>query len=266
MLKQRLITAALGLPLVTAIVWSGEPWFTLMVAIGGLLGAIEFYRMAATKGRPLTYFGLLWTLLFIVSPHFDYYRVTPLLLTSAVVLSLIWLVLRPRQREEAFMGWVWTIGGILYVGWLLSHLVALRGLSAGRDWVFLALFPTFASDSTAFFVGRAWGRHYLAPVISPQKTWEGAITGVIAAIIVSLAVTAFFGLPLSYGQALLLGLLISIFGQLGDLAKSLLKRNVGLKDSGRLMPGHGGMLDRIDSILFAGAIAYYFVALTIPGG
>jgi len=261
MVKKRVITALGGIPLLIAIIWFGEPWFTILVAIWGLLAAFEFYRMVATsKVPPLTYFGLIWTLLFILSPHFDYDILIPLLLTSAVVLSLIWLLLHP-QKERAFTGWAWTIGGILYIGWLLSYLVALRGLDAGRNWVFFAFFVTFASDTTAFFVGRAWGKHHLAPHISPGKTWEGAIAGVFGAIIVSLLfiIPTPLRLPLIYWQAILLGLLVSLFAQLGDLVESLLKRNMGVKESGKLLPGHGGFLDRIDSVVFAGVVVYYYM-------
>jgi len=273
MLKKRVITALWGIPLLITIIWFGEPWFTILVAIWGLLAAFEFYRIvAASKVSPLTYFGLIWTLLFILSPHFNYDVLIPFLLTSAVVLSLIWLLLR-RQKEGAFIGWSWTIGGILYIGWLLSYFVALRGgyspLSItetdGRNWVFLALFTTFASDTAAFFVGRAWGKHHLAPRTSPGKTWEGAIAGVFGAIIVSLLFTIStpLQLPLIYWQAILLGLLVSIFGQLGDLVESLLKRNMGVKESGKLIPGHGGVLDRIDSVVFAGIVVYYYVIWAI---
>ena len=277
MLKKRVITALWCIPLLIAAVWFEQPlpWFTLLIAIWGVLAVFEFYRLvAASKVPPLTYFGLIWTLLFILSrnsgllsilePHFDLNLLTPLLLTSAVLLSLIWLLLR-AQKEKAFTGWAWTIAGILYVGWLLSYLVALRGLDDGRNWVFFALFTTFASDTAAFFSGRALGRHHLAPYISPGKTWEGVIGGILGAIIVSL----FFILPtplilhLNWGQAILLGLLVSIFGQLGDLVESLFKRNMGVKDSGRLIPGHGGVLDRMDSIVFAGVVVYYYVIWVI---
>lgn len=268
MLKKRVITALLGIPLLVSMIWFGEPWFTILVALWGLLAVFEIYQMvAASKVSPLTCFGLIWTLLFIISPHFDDATLTSLLLTSAVVLSLIWLLLR-RQKDGAFIGWAWTIGGILYIGWLLSHFVTLRGLDDGRNWVFLALFATFASDTAAFFIGRALGKHPLAPSISPGKTREGAIAGVFGAIIVSL----FFSLPrfftltnplylpdFSYWQAILLGLLISVFGQLGDLVESLLKRNMRVKESGKLIPGHGGVLDRLDSVVFAGIVVYYYV-------
>ncbi len=267
MLKQRVITGLWGIPLLIAAIWFNKPlpWFTVLVAIWGLLAVFEFYKLVAgAKGQPLTYFGLIWTLLFILSPHFNYAFTIPLLLTSAVVLPLIWLLARP-QKEGAFISWAWTIAGILYIGWLLSHLVALRSLDDGRNWVFLALFTNFGSDTAAFFIGRALGRHKLAPSISPGKTWEGAIAGILGAIIVSLLFTipSPLSLPLGYGKAIVLGLLVSIFGQLGDLVESLFKRNMGVKDSGRLLPGHGGALDRIDSVVFAGVVVYYYVIWAI---
>jgi phosphatidate cytidylyltransferase len=262
-LKKRVITSLWGIPLLVTAVWFDEPlpWFTVLAAIWGLLAAFEFYRMVnPAQVLPITYFGLIWVLLFILSPHFADNRLLIFLLTIAVVLSLIWLLLWPK-KEQAFIGWAWTVAGILYVGWLLSHLVALRGLDDGRNWVFFALLTTFGSDTAAFFIGRAVGRHHLALQISPSKTWEGAFGGILGAIIVSLLFTlpTELYLPLSYRQAILLGLLVSVFGQLGDLIESLLKRNTGVKDSGKLIPGHGGALDRIDSIIFAGIVVYYYV-------
>ena len=266
MLKKRFITALWSLPLLIIAVWFDEPlpWFTILVAIWGLLAVFEFYRLVAvSEVRSLTAFGLIWTLLFILSPHFDYDFTVPLLLTSAIVLSLVWLVLHP-QKEGVFLGWVWAIAGILYVGWLLSFLVGLR-LDAGRNWVFFALFTTFGSDTIAFFVGRALGRHRLAQSISPNKTWEGAIGGVFGAIIVSLLFTlpTPLNLPLGYGQAILLGLLVSVFGQFGDLVESLLKRNMGVKESSNMVPGHGGFLDRMDSVVFAGIVVYLYYIFVI---
>ncbi len=283
MLKKRVITALVGIPPLVAAVWFDErlPWFTVLVAIWGVLAVLEFYRLVATKVPPLTYFGSVWTLLFILSrdskllsilePHFAINQLTPLLLTSAVLLSLIWLLL-PIQKGTTFAGWAWTMAGILYAGWLLSYLVALRGMEDGRNWVFFALFNTFASDSAAFFTGRTLGRHHFAPRTSPNKTWEGVIGGIFGAIIVSLFFTLskLFTIPnplylqdLSYWQAVLLGLLVSIFGQLGDLVESLFKRNMGVKESGKLIPGHGGILDRMDSVIFAGIVVYYYVVWVI---
>ena len=282
MLRKRIITALWFVPLLVVVVWfSGAPWdkssigFTILIVIFGILAALEFYRMVAiSKAPPFTYFGLVWTAFFILGRNsellslFETYLGSglfmPLLLTSAVVLPLIGLLSR-RQKEGAFTTWAWTIAGILYVGWLLSYMVALRGLDSGRNWVFFALFVTWVSDTAAFFIGRRFGRHKLAPNISPGKTWEGTIGGIAGAILTSILffTPTPFHLPLAYWQAILLSVVASIFGQLGDLVESLLKRNMGVKDSGRLMPGHGGILDRLDSIIFAGIVVYYYVVWVI---
>jgi phosphatidate cytidylyltransferase len=276
MLTKRAITSAWYVAAISAIVWfGGEPGFTALIVVLGVLAALEFYRMVAASQRPpLTYFGLVWTALFILSrspgllalleTRLSPELVTPLLLTSALVLSLIGILVR-RQKEGAFTGWVWTMAGILYIGWLLSYLVALRGLDSGRNLVFLVLFVTWVSDTTAFLIGRRFGRHKLAPAVSPAKTWEGTISGVCGAIAVSVLffTPTPFRLPLGAGQVIPLSIAVSILGQVGDLIESLLKRNLGVKDSGRLMPGHGGVLDRIDSLILAGIVVYYYAVWVI---
>jgi phosphatidate cytidylyltransferase len=264
MLKKRVITALWGIPLVIIAIWFSRPeytfpLFTIIAAVFGLLAVLELYRMTGvSKALPLVVFGSVATVLFIAYPHCTFRFVLPVLLTLTIAFSLV-ILLFIRQKEGVFARWAWMVGGILYVGWLLGLLVTLR-LDAGRDWVFLALFATFGSDTAAYFIGKAIGRHKLAPHISPGKTWEGAIAGIIGGIIIGLLFTLDtpLQLPLNYWQAILLGLLISVFGQLGDLAESLLKRNAGVKDSGSLMPGHGGLLDRMDSVVFAGAAVYVY--------
>jgi phosphatidate cytidylyltransferase len=266
MLRKRVVTALWGIALLMAAAWFSRPeyafpFFTILAAIWGALAVFEFYRMTGVaRAWPLTGFGIVWTVLFILNPHLGF--PIPLVLTSGVVLSLILLVLSP-QREGAFHSWAWMVAGVLYAGWLLGYLVALR-LEAGRGWVFLALLATFGSDTAAFFVGRALGRHKLAPHISPGKTWEGAIAGVFGAIIVTMVVAVLFHLSLSYGQMIILGIAVSVFGQFGDLAESLLKRNVGAKDSGNMMPGHGGLLDRMDSVVLAGVAVYLYYIFVVP--
>ena len=258
MLKKRIITALFGIPLLFAAVWFDTPlpWFSVLAALWCLLAVFEFYRVTSvTKVRSLTFLGLAGTLLFVLNPHFKDSYIIPLLLTSMLLLSMILLIFR-RQREGSFAAWAWMVAGMIYVGWLLSYLVALR-LEAGREWLFLALFTTFGSDTAAFFVGRWLGKQKLAPDISPGKTWEGAVAGLFGAVAASILVVILFRLPFGYGQAVAIGLLISIVGQLGDLVESLFKRNMGIKESGRLMPGHGGLMDRMDSIAFAGVATYY---------
>jgi len=127
----------------------------------------------------------------------------------------------------------------------------------GRDWVLLALFATFAVDTTAYFIGRAWGRHKMAPTISPGKTWEGAVGGLVGAIVAVIALALLLDIDISYSEMVILGFLIAVFAQLGDLAESKLKRSMGVKEAGNLIPGHGGILDRLDSIVFTGVVVYY---------
>ena len=278
MLRKRVLTALWGIPLLIAAIWFEQPlpWFTVLIAIWGVLAFHEFYRLVSgSKKFPLPYFELLLTLFFIISrnkelldviePSFDINLIT-LILLALLVQPLLWNWFFPQwHKGMSFISVVLTTVGVLYAGWLLGHLVALRGLDDGRNWVFFALFVTFASDTAAFFVGRALGRHKLASAISPGKTWEGAIGGILGAIIVSLFFTlnTALALPLNWGQAVLLGLLVSIFGQLGDLAESLFKRYTGVKDSGSVLPGHGGFLDRMDSVVFAGTVVYYYVVWVI---
>ncbi|MBI2860903.1 MAG: CDP-archaeol synthase [Chloroflexi bacterium] len=257
-LLKRVLAAAVATPLLVAAIWFDRPlpWFTLAILVWGFLAVLEFYRLAALKTRPLLFFGTGWTLLLIASPHFTARFPSPFLLTAAILLSLVLLMFR-RHKEELFTAWTWSISGILYTGWLAGYLVALR-LDYGPLWVLLALLVTFASDSAAFLVGRRMGRHKLAPHISPGKTWEGAVGGAIAGAVAALLVAALLNMGTTSAQAAVFGLLVSVSGQFGDLAESMLKRTAGVKESGKFMPGHGGALDRIDSLLFSGVVAYYF--------
>lgn len=259
MLRQRLITSVIGFPILIAAAWFGNPWFSVLIATAAGLGIWEFYSMAkASRKRPLLYFGFVWTLLFAISANFPSSNTVPILMSSAVVFPLAYLVFR-NPSDEAFSTWAWTITGILYVGWMLSYWVSLRLLQDGRAWVFWALFITFASDSGAYGAGRAFGKHKMAPVISPKKTWEGAAGGLVSSMAASV-ILAYLLLPqVDSWQAALLGAAGSVLAQLGDLVGSLLKRNFGAKDSGRILPGHGGMLDRTCSLSFIGVFVYYGV-------
>ncbi len=264
-----------------AAVWYGEPWFTILAAAFGLAAVVEFFRLgSATGAAPLPVLGAFFTLALILarSPGLTGLlpaglapaMVTPLLLAAAAITLLAGLA-RRRGRGDRLAGWAWTMAGLLYLGWLLGHAVALRGLEEGRNWLILALLANTLSDSAAFLVGRSLGRHRLAPRISPRKTWEGALAGLVAAM----ALPLLFAAPqlgpwanplhiagLGRGEAVGVGALVSIFGQAGDLVESWLKRRAGVKDSGNLFPGHGGALDRLDSVIFAVAAVYYYAWLT----
>jgi phosphatidate cytidylyltransferase len=263
MLKHRVITAAIGIPVLIFAIWFGDPWFSFLIAAAALAGAYEFYHMANLGRRdPLLYLGLLWTLALVLSAHYKNPDVLPIVVTAIMLISLICLLYRP-SREEAFRNWAWTIVGALYVGWMISYWLRLRGLEYGQNWVYLAMLTTFANDTGAYFVGKARGKHKLAPTMSPSKTWEGAIGGLISAVLAVIVIATVLNLispfAFEYWQTILLGFLVGLFAQIGDLVESLLKRNTGVKESGNLLPGHGGILDRFDSLIFVGAVIYYYV-------
>ena len=189
MLGKRLITALIAIPVVILAVWFSRPEYafpllTVLAAAWGLAAVYEFYRLTGvSRNLPLTVFGLAWTLLFILQPHLDYSYAFPVIITSGLVLSMILLVFSPK-KDGVFSQWAWMTAGAFYAGWLLGLLVTLR-LDAGRNWIYLVLFANIASDSAAYFFGRALGKHKMAPSISPGKSWEGAAAGVGGAVIIS---------------------------------------------------------------------------------
>jgi phosphatidate cytidylyltransferase len=176
-------------------------------------------------------------------------------LAAALLLAAMW---RPESGTR-FSGWVLALGAALYTGGLLGLAVPLRDRPDGFGWVLLALGVTWAYDSAAYMGGRRFGRHGFATRISPRKTWEGVGAGLLATIAVTAAFTPF--LPLAWWQVVPLGLAWAAAAQAGDLVESMLKRDTGQKNSGALIPGHGGMLDRIDSLLFVVPAVYAFVRL-----
>jgi len=168
------------------------------------------------------------------------------------------LILR-GDPEAGFRDWAWAVPGIAYVGFLGAHLVLLRELDDDGKWVFLAVLGTWATDTFSYFAGRAFGRHHPAPKISPGKTVEGFAAGYAGGFAGILVLDIILGLPLSTLEAAVLGLLFPAAAMTGDLAESLIKRGAHIKDTSELVPGHGGFLDRLDSILFTTPLVYYFV-------
>ncbi len=230
--------------------------------------------MAPGGVTPLPFLAAaLWTVLFMAGGQTSdrWYQYSPhLLLGAGVVLALPWLLL-DRNRRAAPAGWAYTVGGPACLGFLLAHSLMLRELDGGadssRDWLIFAVLVTFATDTGAYFTGKGMGRHAMAPSISPNKTWEGAIGGFIWAVGTASALGALLSLSVPVWQAALVGAAIGVVAQLGDLAESRVKRASGVKDAGGIVPGHGGVLDRLDSIVFSLPLVYYLVALVFkPSG
>jgi len=172
------------------------------------------------------------------------------------ILSLIFL-LRPGVLARAHHHLGWICLGLIYVALLMGHLVPLRVLDDGRQWIFLTLVIVMCCDTSAYIVGSRVGKHKLYPLISPNKSIEGAIGGVFGAVLGALISKLLFFSAIGFWPVIVVGLLLGIVGQIGDLFESMLKRACEVKDSGSMIPGHGGMLDRLDSLLFAFPLVYY---------
>ena len=250
----RIVVAALLLPLVLGVVWLGGWWLFGLAAAGGLLALHELCAMARAL-RPIVlggYVGLVLTLLGAQLGGSTWLLAG--ILSTLPAALLVFFVSSARQHAVA--GFAVTLLGVAWVGGGLSLLMLLRDEpDDGRLLIFTTLLAVFADDTGAFFVGRTIGRHRLAPAISPGKSWEGFVAGTLAAVLVT-----FFALyeqdVVTTGESLVLGLVIALSATMGDLFESAVKRDLGVKDSGRLLAGHGGVLDRLDSLLWAGPAAY----------
>ena len=261
----RLTTAAVGIPLLVLVVWVGEPWFSVVVALFAGVVALEVCRMALNQGIKLPQLTIAIMAMILVVSHFAYTpenspplrAVQGIWLVMAVIAVLLVAVKSIKGLNTQF--WGIGLGAVLHSGAFLAHAPLLRGIDQGLEWVFFLFIVTFSTDTAAFFVGKAIGKRPLAPTISPKKTWEGAVGGFVAAIVAATVAAAALNLEAEMVAIVILGGLMGIVGQAGDLVESKLKRLAKVKDSGWLMPGHGGVLDRLDSIVFNLVLVYYFV-------
>lgn len=269
---QRWLTAAIAMPVVLVFAWFGGWLAFVALALVVLLGTVELHNMLLHVGyRPLVWISFALSILFLIAAMFPSYRLSIIEISLGVSLlvSFSWLFFRKRL-DGAMVDWALTMAISLYLGWPTSFMLLLRGsapatfqgsgavtLPTGAWWLLVVLLGVWGFDAAAFFSGRYFGRHKLAPEISPGKTWEGVAGGLVLSITAALVLTV-VPLHVPWYFAILLGVLIGMAATLGDLAESLIKRQTHVKDSGQIMPGHGGMLDRIDSLLFAVIVVYIF--------
>lgn len=255
MLQTRILTAVVVLPIVIGLVFAGG-WWSLVLALGiAIIAGWEFGRMMQAGGYHTTPFFTLTLILLLLFSHFRSDVSLELGLSVILLGSLVWQLFK-RDSTAPTADWALTLAGGLYIGWGMGHLVALRQLADGLAWVWLTLLATWGADTFAYLIGRQWGRHKLWPRHSPKKSWEGLGGSFIGGLGGALIVVPFSNL--SWNTALVLGIIIPIVALFGDLAESMMKRHVGVKDSSELFPGHGGFLDRIDSLLFVSIVVYYY--------
>lgn len=259
-----LLLLVLGLP---AILWGGIPYF-LLITFFLMAASWEYAQLFCKMGyRPSGWMitGATFALLTIRAFFPEW---ADGVLAALSLLFLAFHLLRYEQGEpHGALDFAISIGGVVYFGWLGSYLYALRALPDGGWWVMLILPIVWLADSGAYNIGARYGKHHLAPRLSPGKTWEGfsagLFTAVLAGAFLAWAYSRFGPLPIAPWQGALLGIILGALTPLGDLGESLFKRQAGVKDSGNLFPGHGGAFDRIDSWLWAGFLGYYFIQIFI---
>ncbi len=256
MLIRRIASAAILIPLVGLMVYLGEWPFAAAIALVGLLAGYEYLALLRRLDlHPSFPLALLLLLCAIADAQWPTLGILQWALWPGVALLLAEQVFR-RNRPGSLASWAAAFAGALYVGLGLSYFVRLRAMDQGLVWVAVVLIGTWVSDSGAYFVGVAMGKRRLAPEISPKKSWEGVWGGLVTGVATVWAM-AWLLLGLPHWQGILMGLALVIAATLGDLTESVIKRQAGVKDSGALIPGHGGMLDRVDSLLFVAPAVYY---------
>lgn len=249
MLWKRIASALILIPIAGLAIYSGGFALAGLVLVVGLLADYEYSAMLRSKGHSVSYaWGALLIVAAIVDAQWPDLSLLIWVVTLVPLLALTAQVFR-RNAPGSLQGWALTVAGSVYIGIPVSHLLRLRVAPDGLWWVIVAILGTWICDTAAYFVGSTVGSHKFFPDISPKKTWEGAIAGLVCGVGATLLLGSWL-LGLSVGMGLLLGTLIVVASTFGDLAESVIKRQVRVKDSGKVIPGHGGMLDRIDSLLF----------------
>ncbi len=264
-LQLRLATAAIGLPLLAAVIFIGGWPFAIVASAVALLAAGEFVHGWLIPSTPLP----------AVMPHAPTFAISAVVVAGvhanpwflavgggfAVLFAILGYArtnaFGPRKPFRVFS---WCV---VYVGMLSSTLVLVRDADGGRDWVYLGMLSTFAVDTGAYAVGRLTGRHLMAPKISPKKTWEGAAGGYVAGTAACFALNELFDTGVSALTLAPFAAVMPLAAQAGDLFESWMKRRMGVKDASGFLPGHGGFLDRMDSILFVFPLLYLFLRLRV---
>ena len=254
-----LVLAAIGVP---AAIY-GDMFFWFFMAAFITIAAWEYTNlMLGAKFVPNRYLVIGGSfVLFLVRTHFpDYTEPT---LTSLILLAMaLHLVAFEQGRDESAGDFAITITGLLYFGWIGSYLVKLRELPGGLYWFFLVLPAVWFADSGAYLIGKQIGKHKLSPRLSPKKTWEGYLGGILFGVLGGMLFAWLWRdqIPVTLLNGAVIGLFMASLTTLGDLGESMIKRQAGMKDSSHILPGHGGIFDRIDTWLWASALGYYLIS------
>jgi phosphatidate cytidylyltransferase len=261
----RIITGLLFLPIFYLVAWKLSPaYFTALVMVAAAAGQYEFYRMARARGSdPNATLGIVLGVLVVLEFYQPPFPGTGRYFTIAacVLAIMVGRLFSRRPVEGALEDVASTFLGVFYVALLFAFQVAIRVGTYGKQWLVFLYFVIWASDIGAYSIGIPFGKHRLYEKVSPKKSIEGLIGALAAAAGMAALCRLWFMPPVSRGEAVALGLVLAAVGTIGDLAESLYKRAAGVKDSGGIIPGHGGMLDRMDSMLFAAPVLYFYLGM-----
>ena len=260
-LKKRVFIGVIAIPALYLLIGYGpEPTLFIMVLIAVAVGLHEFYSLVLPENkRHERAIGILLGMLLVSLIYFGDSRLLQASLGFSIILLSITYMLKSTNFALAISKMALTLFGILYIGLLLSYVILIDKTAAGKQWVFFLVTTIWAADISGFFVGSLVGRHKLYPKVSPNKTIEGLGGGVVGAIAAALVYRKFFFSVLEVSGCVFLGSSLTLFGQMGDFTESMIKRSAHVKDSSGLIPGHGGMLDRLDSFLFSAPFLYYYL-------
>ncbi len=264
-LQLRLITAAVGIPLLCIVIWIGGPFYAIVAGVIAVLAAAEFTHGWLIPSLPIRavmpqapVFGVAGIV--VAGTHWDDRFPVAGLLLAALLAIAGYSPTNMFGPRKPYRVQAWNL---LYVGVLMSTLVLTRDVEDGRKWVFLGILSTFAVDTGAYAIGRLFGRHKMAPRISPKKTWEGAAGGYVAGVAVAFALNALFETGVDWMTFSHFAFAMPVAAMIGDLVESWIKRRMGVKDASGLLPGHGGFLDRLDSVLFVFPLLWVFLQVRV---
>lgn len=257
MLRDRIISALIGIPLIIGVLYAGGIWWQIFFLLLGIIGLFEIYKMMLLNNlKPLFLPGYLCMFLLFFHSQLGYMNFI-LSTTLILIITIIWCVVNFShiKLDSAAL----SIFSALYIGLLLSYSLKIASFNDSFKIMLLAFILTWSTDVGGYFFGKKWGKHKMTPVLSPKKTWEGALGGIFLSV---LAVFIFFAITsynnYNYFYTILFGIMVSIVAQFGDLFASSIKRYFAVKDAGHIIPGHGGVLDRFDSFMLVLPVVYYF--------
>lgn len=263
---KRIASALVILPPLVLFLWYASPmlFLVLVLALIGLSLYEYLHILQHIQLSLCTSVTFLAAFALAIAAYLGGWRWLPLGLFLSMAALTLSVMVRPSRASHVFPTLVYSIFGVLFIGWTLSHLILLRLLPTGQAYILFLCAVVWVGDSAAMYVGKSLGRYKMAPAISPGKTWEGSVGGAVGGVLTAVWSAGFWLPHVGLWQCLILGLCISLAAQMSDLGESMLKRYAGVKDSGGLIPGHGGILDRIDSMLFAAPTLVYALQVLMP--